>query len=149
MNAEEALQLLDELNASGAPFDEIDDGLLSSDIDVMSSEEEERLDDDIAGLLGDQEESESDEENDNGYGASDSDSSSSTEELDEFLRGGFAGRRGRGRGRGRGGAGRGARGGGAVRGRGRGGGRGRGRGGLHYNPVGPRDCFSRYHLAHF
>ena len=59
MNAEEALQLLDELNASGAPFDEIDDGLLSSDIDVMSSEEEERLDDDIAGLLGDQEESES------------------------------------------------------------------------------------------
>ena len=47
MNAEEALQLLDELNASGAPFDEIDDGLLSSDIDVMSSEEEERLDDDI------------------------------------------------------------------------------------------------------
>ena len=57
MNAEEALQLLDELNASGAPFDEIDDGLLSSDIDVMSSEEEERLDDDIAGLLGDQEES--------------------------------------------------------------------------------------------
>ena len=46
MNAEEALQLLDELNASGAPFDEIDDGLLSSDIDVMSSEEEERLDDD-------------------------------------------------------------------------------------------------------
>ena len=74
MNAEEALQLLDELNASGAPFDKIDDGLLSSDIDVMSSEEEERLDDDIAGLLGDQEESESDEENDNGYGASDSDS---------------------------------------------------------------------------
>ena len=59
MNAEEALQLLDELNASGATFDEIDDGLLSSDIDVMSSEEEERLDNDIAGLLGDQEESES------------------------------------------------------------------------------------------
>ena len=135
---------MDAMDAAGVPVEEIPDSdgefddrsLEGSDVDVLSSDEEELLDDE---LLGDGTSS----------GASGDSSQSGTEDSDEDSDeqndGGVVCERGRGarggRGRGRG-LGRGnplGRGRGNLRGRGRGGrgrgagGRGRGRGGAHAN----------------
>ena len=125
---------MDAMDDAGVPVEEISDSdgefddrsLEGSDVDVLSSDEEELLDDE---LLGDGTSS----------GASGDSSQSGTEDSDEDSDEQNDGGAVRGRGRGaRGGCGRG-RGRGNLRGRGRGGrgrgagGRGRGRGGAHAN----------------
>ena len=135
---------MDAMDAAGVPVEEIPDSdgefddrsLEGSDVDVLSSDEEELLDDE---LLGDGTSS----------GASGDSSQSGTEDSDEdsdeqndggAVRGrGRRARGGRGRGRGLGRGNPVGRGRGNLRGRGRGGrgrgagGRGRGRGGAHAN----------------
>ena len=135
---------MDAMDAAGVPVEEIPDSdgefddrsLEGSDVDVLSSDEEELLDDELlgdgtsSGASGDSSQS----------GTEDSDEDSDEQNDGEAVRGRGRGTRGgrcRGRGLGRGNpVGRGR---GNLRGRGRGGrgrgagGRGRGRGGAHAN----------------
>lgn len=117
MDAQAALDFMDELDANGVEVDEL--RCSDSDIDVISSSEEEDLDLDILG---------SDD---------DSDGHTSCDDGAGHLAG-HLGARGRGvRGRGRGGRGQGGRGRGALGrgGLGRGAGRGRGQGQGEGNPA--------------
>ena len=156
MDAEEALALIDELDAAGETAGEIDGDIDPSDINVLTSSEEGLLDRHLLVVSSGESDdnNESDDRNDldsDDLGEFDCETSSADDVSENnYSMRGHAGRRGRGHGQGRGrgrergrgrgrgqggeGADRGGRGGDSARGRAHGRGHGQGRDG-HYNPA--------------